>query len=174
MRLAARSTLAATFGLLSQKAASWRARGRWYAGYDPHFGTAPPGEKPHVFAPLSTGSRRPQSPSALRHAGRPCSLPVETARPGRAAVRFLTEPQVEALRRAVKDTTRRRCRTRSSSPSMGTTSGTATCGTTEIYTEVDAIRFRGLWRRTGTMKSFLLPLLVALSCAQPNIALTGG
>jgi type 1 fimbriae regulatory protein FimB/type 1 fimbriae regulatory protein FimE len=72
----------------------------------------------HILTPLQAAkSRKFSRPSAPRreplhhlryYAGwcRPCSLPVGQDRPRRAAVRYLTEAQVEALRRAVKDTSR--------------------------------------------------------------------
>ena len=72
----------------------------------------------HILTPLQPAkSRKFSRPSAprreplhhLRHYagwGRPCSLPVRQDRPRRAAVRYITEAQVEALRRAVKDTSR--------------------------------------------------------------------
>lgn len=52
-----------TFGLLSRKAASCRALGRWNAGYDPCFRAPTSGEKPHVFAAFDTPPRAPQIPA---------------------------------------------------------------------------------------------------------------
>ena len=72
----------------------------------------------HIVTPLQPAkSRKFSRPSTLlcepllhlRHYagwGLPCSLPVPQNLPRRAAVRYLTEAQVEALRRAVKDTSR--------------------------------------------------------------------
>jgi hypothetical protein len=64
--------------------------------------------KSRMFLRPSTPRREPLK--SLRYDARwwsrPCSLPPKKDRPRRAPLRFLTEPQVEVLRRAVKTTSR--------------------------------------------------------------------
>jgi type 1 fimbriae regulatory protein FimB/type 1 fimbriae regulatory protein FimE len=72
-----------------------------------HFSTPLQPAKSREFSGRSTARRSP-SDSHRHYAGRrlPCTLPGHRERPRQARIRFLTEAQVEALRRAVKTTSR--------------------------------------------------------------------